>query len=138
VLNAASMAAAVVLIGGCGSSASTTVTVHGGPAFAVQVADDQAERAQGLSGRDRLDPGTGMLFTYPQAAAHAFWMHDMRIPIDLAWIEDGVIIGTMTLRPCPTAGACEQHPSPGTVDMVLEVPAGALTGVADGSRVSVD
>ncbi len=132
------MLAAAALLGGCGTDPGTTIAVRNGPSFAVEIADDAAERAQGLSGRARLDPGTGMLFVYPEAAPRAYWMHQMRIPIDLAWIQDGTIIGTLTLHPCPTDAACEQHPSPGPVDMVLEVPAGALDGIAVGTAVTVD
>ncbi|MDA1174946.1 MAG: DUF192 domain-containing protein, partial [Chloroflexi bacterium] len=49
--------------------------------FIVDVADDSAERAVGLSGRDSLAAGAGMWFTYLTSAQRSFWMRGMRFPI---------------------------------------------------------
>ena len=45
------------------------------------------ERSQGLSGRPNLAAGTGMLFVFEQAGSYAFWMKDMRFPLDMVWID---------------------------------------------------
>jgi uncharacterized membrane protein (UPF0127 family) len=121
-----------------GSAApATTVRIDPGLTFAVEVADTPQQRGQGLSGRPQLAAGTGMLFVYDDPGVRRFWMYDMRFPIDLAWIGDGRVVGVETLRPCPSREECPTHESPEPVDQVLEVPAGALTGIEPGAVVGV-
>ncbi len=133
------LGAAVLALAACGNQAAAgTDTVQVGQAsFTVQVADDPAERERGLSGRAQLPSGTGLLFTYPEAAPRAYWMPDMNFSIDLAWIADGRVLGVQTLAPCVSGTRCQRYPSPGAVDSVLEVPAGALAGTAPGTPVTV-
>ena len=135
-------AAGLLAVGLSGCSAADdgqpTVTACGRD-FAVEVRDTAEGRQQGLSGRTEVPPGTGMLFRYDDAAVRGFWMSGMQVPIDLAWIDDGSIIGVVTLQPCPAsetaAGTCPTSWSPGPVDTVLEVAAGQLAGVGPGCRV---
>jgi uncharacterized membrane protein (UPF0127 family) len=116
---------------------TATVAIVGGPTFGVEVVDTPIEREQGLSGRAELAAGTGMLFVYDEAQPRRFWMADMLIPIDLAWIRDGRIIGVETLQPCPSREQCPLQPSPGPVDHVLEVPASALAQIPTGAEVMI-
>lgn len=59
---------------------------------AVEIADDPQERADGLSGRESLEPGTGMLFLYDTPHRAWFWMMGTRIALDMIFIEpDGTI-----------------------------------------------
>ena len=114
-----------------------TVRIDPGVTFEVEVADTPQQRGQGLSGRPQLAAGNGMLFVYDEAGVRRFWMYDMRFPIDLAWIGGGRVVGVETLQPCPSREECPTHESPEPVDQVLEVPAGALTGIQPGAVVSV-
>jgi uncharacterized membrane protein (UPF0127 family) len=63
-----------------------TVTI-GDASFVVELAVTPQERAQGLSGRPGLAPGTGMLFIFGTEDLYSFWMKDMRFPLDLVWIS---------------------------------------------------
>lgn len=121
------------------SAAPTATMVHVGPQlqFEVELAETPMQRERGLSGRADLPSGTGMLFVYPEPAVRSFWMPDMSFPIDLAWITDGRVVAVETLQPCPSRDQCPAHESPAPVDVVLEVPAGALDGVQHGSPVSI-
>lgn len=58
----------------------------------VEVARTPAEAQKGLSGRASLDTRGGMLFIFPIAAKHSFWMPDMHFPIDIIWINDGMVV----------------------------------------------
>jgi uncharacterized membrane protein (UPF0127 family) len=58
----------------------------------VEVADDEAERARGLMDRESLPEDQGMLFVYPSMRQLSFWMKNTRIPLDIAFIDDGLLI----------------------------------------------
>jgi uncharacterized membrane protein (UPF0127 family) len=55
--------------------------------FRVELADDEASRAQGLMNRDTLARGAGMLFVYPEPQRTAFWMKNTRISLDMIFMD---------------------------------------------------
>lgn len=55
--------------------------------FAVEVADDAAERALGLMHRPRMAASQGMLFVYPAPQRTAFWMKDTLIALDMIFFD---------------------------------------------------
>lgn len=57
-------------------------------AFSVAIADDKAERQQGLSGVPSLPTYGGKLFIFDTAAPHGIWMKDMLIPLDILWFDE--------------------------------------------------
>ncbi|MDO8564938.1 MAG: DUF192 domain-containing protein [bacterium] len=59
-----------------------------GVAIEALLADTDAERIQGLSGKEELRKNEGMLFVFPKAAFHGIWMKDMLFPIDIIWLND--------------------------------------------------
>ena len=86
------------------------ITLPGGAVIQAELADTPKKRAEGLMYREHLDPGRGMLFTFPQAQAWVFWMKNTKIPLDLIWInekkqivhmEQNVPICTRTDDSCP-------------------------------------
>jgi uncharacterized membrane protein (UPF0127 family) len=59
----------------------------GSVALAVSVADDEAERMQGLSGVPGLRDLEGKLFIFDTDAKQGIWMKDMQFPLDIIWID---------------------------------------------------
>lgn len=57
-------------------------------AIEVTIADDRAERIQGLSGVTELGDFEGKLFIFDESDTHGIWMKDMNIPIDILWFDE--------------------------------------------------
>lgn len=93
----------------------------------VEIADTDALRAQGLSGRASLGVNDGMLFIFQTPDQYAFWMKDMQFPLDFIWIYQGKVI-QITPDAQPQPGVSDDqltnYLSASTVDSVLEVNAG--------------
>lgn len=93
----------------------------------VEVADTDASRTLGLSHREKLNDGTGMLFDFTNTSftKPGFWMKDMRISIDIIWIYDNTIIGIEKNVPFPPDNTnLPIYYPPSAVTHALEVPAG--------------
>ncbi|MBU3666621.1 MAG: DUF192 domain-containing protein [Chthoniobacterales bacterium] len=66
----------------------------------AEIADEDAERAKGLMGRNELAEGEGMLFVFASPQPMNFWMHDTVIPLSIAYINaQGVIREIHDLKP---------------------------------------
>lgn len=102
--------------------AGRTVTLAG-QTISVSVADSEATRAQGLSGRSGLGENEGMLFIFPIDGTYGFWMKDMRFSIDIIWIAEDSRIVHIEPQVSP-----ETYPNvfqpPVLARYVLELPAG--------------
>jgi uncharacterized membrane protein (UPF0127 family) len=110
------------------------------PSVRVLVADTPAARAQGLQGVAALADGEGMLFLFPDvpdgSVQAGFWMLDTLVPLDIAFVREGVVIGTATMVPCRFRPCPVTHPG-ASYDAAVEVPAGwlAANGVGPGATL---
>ena len=92
----------------------------------MEVRDTDEERQSGLSNRESLAPQTGMRFIFDQPDRYLFWMNEMRFPIDMVFIRDGVIVNIANNVPFPktaTEAPATVQPQQ-TFENVLELPAG--------------
>ena len=97
--------------------------IIGSTIVAVKIADTPAGREQGLSGSDPLAPDTGMLFIFPTDGIYAFWMKDMRYPIDMIWLSADKKV--VYIKSHATPDSDPEHFTPDTpARYVLEVPDG--------------
>jgi uncharacterized membrane protein (UPF0127 family) len=63
--------------------------VFGGKVLNIELADDVLSRTRGLSGRESLSGGSGLLFVFAELGQPGFWMKDMNFPIDILWFNEG-------------------------------------------------
>lgn len=102
----------------------------------VTLAETPAERTRGLSGREALPENEGMLFLFDNTDYHAFWMKDMRFPIDIIWIDANRVIADIAKNISPESFPASLVPSR-VARYVLEVNAGFVdrNGIAIGDEV---
>lgn len=119
----------------CAEDRVTLRGAFGEASFAVEVADDAAERAQGLMHVEEMGPFEGMLFVYETPQAVAFWMENTLIPLDMIFAD---ATGTVT-RIHENAVPLDRTPIPGGegVQFVLEVNGGmaARLGLSEGDTL---
>lgn len=78
-----------------------TVLIIGGRKVIVEIADSPVSRARGLGGHRPLAENEGMLFLFPSADSHQFWMKDMTFPIDIVWLNSGRVVDMAPHVPPP-------------------------------------
>lgn len=91
----------------------------------VAVAETRAEREDGLSVYQPLDPGEGMLFIHDTERTQEYWMNGMSFGIDIVFIGDNCTITTIHHAEQPAAGETgreDKHRYSGVGKYVLEVP----------------
>lgn len=111
------------VVDACFVSAAGTVPVK------LEVASSSEQRLKGLMGRTSLAPDAGMLFEYsePREASHGFWMYKTLIPLDIAYLnEDGVIGSIRQMVPCASASGagCPTYPAGVPFIQAVEMNAG--------------
>jgi uncharacterized membrane protein (UPF0127 family) len=108
----------------------------------AEIADTPALQRRGLGYRDALEPGTAMLFQFPDPGVRSFWMKGMRFCLDIIWIADDRIVGAAE-KVCPMPEAADgdlpRYSSGEEVSYVLEVPAGwmELNDFGPGTEVEI-
>ncbi len=124
-------------------SESRPLVMVGETPFVVEVVETPESRAQGLSGRESLADGTGMLFVFKKEGVRSFWMKEMNFPLDMVWIDAACTVVHISedvpppapdqpLSGLPTYGPSEP------ILYVLEIKGGVsgTAGLAPGDSVS--
>ena len=119
----------------CDASAVNLRGDWGQARFSIEVADDVAERAQGLMFREQMAATAGMLFIYEEPQTVAFWMRNTLIPLDMIFLDETGLVTVVQENAVPL----DETPIPGGdgVLMVLEINGGmaATLGITPGSQM---
>jgi hypothetical protein len=110
----------------------------GQPRIAVELARTTKAQTRGLMYRTKLEPDSGMLFSWSFDQVHSFWMRNTCIPLDMLFVHvDGTIAGI--LEQVPTLNE-EPRSVPCAVRHVLEVNAGFCRshGIKAGQRIRIE
>jgi uncharacterized membrane protein (UPF0127 family) len=103
--------------------------------FQVELADDPAERAQGLMYRREMAADHGMLFDMRETRPVGFWMRNTFISLDIIFIGEDGLVRSMALDTEPLSEAVLDSGVP--VRFVLELVSGTARkiGLKPGDRV---
>jgi uncharacterized protein len=78
----------------CGTYRTDRILHINKAAFNTEVASNSDEFNKGLGGRPCILANQAMLFAFKQPGQYAFWMKDMKFPIDMVWIgADSKVVG---------------------------------------------
>ena len=103
--------------------------------FTVEIAADDASRAQGLMHRAHLAIDAGMLFDFRAPVMTAFWMKDTPLPLDILFVRTDGTISTVVANAVPYS--TKEIPSAEPIRAVIEIGGShaRLFGIAPGDRV---
>jgi len=115
----------------------TVLVVVGSASFTTEIADTNEKRELGLGQRDSLGARQAMYFPFPAAEQWVFWMKDMRFPIDIIWMRDGVVVDVTKNAPVPHDDIIDRFSPREPANGVLEVNAGVAeeVGIKLGDKV---
>jgi uncharacterized membrane protein (UPF0127 family) len=64
------------------------VTLPDGQQIRAEVMIKNDEMARGMMYRDSLPKGRGMLFIHTKSAPYRYWMHDVKFPLDIIFMDE--------------------------------------------------
>ena len=104
----------------------------------AELAISEEEHMLGLSGREVLEEGDGMLFVYNEPGLYTFWMPDMNFALDIIWIDEDFNIVYIKENASPEDFPEKYTPTKPAI-YVLEVPSGYVKehGVMVGSKIEI-
>jgi uncharacterized membrane protein (UPF0127 family) len=122
------------------AKAAQRVVLPNGTTVAVTVADTPEAQEKGLAGVERLQNNAGMLFVFAQDGTYPMWMKDMKMPIDMLWLDDqGKVVHLAVNVPVPKSDQSEvpTYVNDQPAKYVLELPAGEAekAGVKEGVQL---
>lgn len=103
--------------------------------FTAEIADEPAERSQGLMFRETMPAKHGMLFDFGQIRPVQMWMRNTPISLDMVFLDKTGTVTHLAERTTPFSDAIID--SGGPISHVLELNAGIsrLIGLKPGDRV---
>lgn len=99
----------------------------------VEIADNQEKRTQGLMFREKLGKNEGMLFVFDKENYLNFWMKNMKIPLDIIWLDRNKKIIDIHKNVLPCRDSCPDLTPSQKAQYVLEV----NSGFTDKNNISI-
>lgn len=122
-----------LLLAGCGGSVAVEdfnardVTLPDGTTVKAEVMMNKLDMAKGMMFRDTFPEGRGMLFIHPTPGRFSYYMFQVKIPIDIVWMDKQkrVVEIMENAPPCTSTKAtdCTTYGGNEEAMYVLELPA---------------
>lgn len=104
----------------------TTEVQLGTGTFHLALADTEAAREQGLSGVERLNPDGGLLMQFDTDHQWGIWMKDMKIPLDIVWLDKNKKVVYIKERVNPDLGTSVTMQPKAPSRYVIELSSGSV------------
>jgi len=115
------------------------VVFPSGVSIKAEVADTPGKRERGLMFREKLSMMSGMLFIFSVAAPYRFWMKNVKIPLDIIWLDSNrqIVYIMEDLQPCSVDPCADFGPKGMASLFVIETASGFVreNRLARGMRV---
>lgn len=98
----------------------------GSKTFYAQVAANDLERKQGLSGTAELAENEGLIMIFNKESDWRIWMKDMNYPIDIVWIDKHKRVVHTVKSAHPNSYPERYYTTPVDAKYVLELPEGSV------------
>jgi len=86
----------------------------------AEVAATSESRQTGMMQRTIMAPQRGMLFVFPEVAAHCMWMRNTLLPLSVAFLDEkGRIINVEDMQPKTDQNHCASKPARYALEMNL-------------------
>lgn len=89
---------------------------------------NREDMVRGMMFRDKLEPGRGMLFQHAQPGRYGYWMFQVRIPLDIIWMDENhrIVEIVANAKPCMTRNSreCPSYGGNRYAQFVLELAGG--------------
>ncbi len=117
-----------------------TVKLPNGRVIRAEVEVDSTDMQKGMMFRDSLPRGRGMLFIHDKPGLYPYWMYQVRIPLDMLWMDAShrIVEVSADTPPCKTkASECPKYGGHQQAQYVLELGGGEARrlGVREGDTL---
>jgi uncharacterized membrane protein (UPF0127 family) len=112
---------------GPGVLGTRKVTLPNGQYIRAEEEMDPVDMQKGMMFRDSLARGRGMLFIHQTPGLNPYWMYQVRIPLDIIWMDSShrIVEISADTPPCQTkASLCPNYGGHQTAQFVLELGGG--------------
>jgi len=104
-----------------------TVKLPNGQQIRAEAEIDPTDMQKGMMFRDSLPRGRGMLFIHDKPGLYPYWMYQVRIPLDMLWMDANhrIVEVSADTPPCKTkASECANYGGHQQAQFVLELGGG--------------
>ncbi len=125
----------VSLVAGCEKRATLedyntrVLTLPDGHKIRAEIMIHPEDVMRGMMFRDSLPEDRGMLFLHGEPGNYTYWMYQVKIPLDIIWMDQSGRIVEMSPNtpPCETkASECPNYGGTKEASIVLELAAGMI------------
>ncbi|MFN0105275.1 MAG: DUF192 domain-containing protein [Bryobacteraceae bacterium] len=83
------------------------VRMPDGARYRAEVVTTKFDMSRGMMFRDSLPPDRGMLFVHGEPGMYRYWMYQVRIPLDLIWMDQNRLVTEIVAnaQPCKSESA---------------------------------